>query len=159
MTSKSFHALVFGAAVLSGGPWVALHAQDGKRLGAGQLPSGLKIAFEWRYSCANGRGCSFSCAGSGGGNNVTNLSIYFGDIPVGNIEHTPGVFYEFSSVEIPHANGFSLATGISTLSCQVRGMNLDYSWSPDATTASIGVGPLLPVTHVDETTELGAKSR
>src|SRR5450432_1193888 len=103
MTPNSFHALVLGAALLFGGPWVALHAQNGNRLGAGQPPSGLKIAFEWRYSCPNGRGCSFSCPGSGGGSNVTNLIIYLGDIPVGSIEHTAGVFYEFSTMEIPRA--------------------------------------------------------
>ena len=31
------------------------------------------------------------------------------------------------TVQIPRANGFSLTTGISTLSCQVNGMDLDYS--------------------------------
>src|SRR5216684_6529162 len=124
MTSKSFHALVLGAAFLVGGPWVAsLHAQDGKRLVAGQpYPSGLEIAFEWRYSCPNGRGCSFSCPRSGGGSNVTKLNIYLGALPVGSTEHAAGVFYEFSTIEIPHANGFSITTGISTLSCQVQGM-------------------------------------
>jgi hypothetical protein len=139
MTSKSFHALVLGAAFLVGGPWVAsLHAQDGKRLGAGQpYPSGLEIAFEWRYSCPNGRGCSFSCPRSGGGSNVTKLNIYLGALPVGSTEHAAGVFYEFSTIEIPHANGFSITTGISTLSCQVQGMSLDYSGPTDAPTASI----------------------
>jgi hypothetical protein len=139
MTSKSFRALVLGAALLVGGPWVAsLHAQDGKRLGAGQpYPSGLEIAFEWRYSCPNGRGCSFSCPRSGGGSNVTKLNIYLGAIPVGSTEHAAGVFYEFSTMEIPHANGFSITTGISTLSCQVQGMNLDYSGPTDTPTGSI----------------------
>jgi hypothetical protein len=161
MTSKSFHALVLGAALLVGGPWVAsLHAQDGKRLGAGQpFPSGLEIAFEWRYSCPNGRGCSFRCPGSGGGSNVTKLIIDLGAIPVGSTEHAAGVFYEFSTMQIPRANGFALTTGISTLSCQVNGMNLDYSGSTDTPTASIAVGPPVPVTRVDETTEVGAKSR
>src|SRR5216684_2670590 len=112
MRSKSFHALVLGAAFLVGGP-----------LGAGQpYPSGLEIAFEWRYSCPNGRGCSFSCPRSGGGSNVTKLNIYLGALPVGSTEHAAGVFYEFSTIEIPHANGFSITTGISTLSCQVQGM-------------------------------------
>jgi hypothetical protein len=35
----------------------------------------------------------------------------------------------FSTARIPRANGFSLTTGISTLSCQVNGMELDYSGS------------------------------
>ena len=139
MTFKSFHALVLGAALLVGGPWGAsLHAQDGKRLGAGRpYPSGLKIAFEWRYSCPSGRGCSFSCPRSGGASNVTKLNIYLGALPVGSTEHAAGVFYEFSTIEIPHANGFSITTGISTLSCQVQGMNLDYSGPTDTPTAFI----------------------
>ena len=32
-----------------------------------------------------------------------------------------------AKLQIPRANGFSLTTGISTLSCQVNGMDLDYS--------------------------------
>jgi hypothetical protein len=142
MTSKRFHVLVLGAALLVGGPWVAsLRAQDGKRLAAGRpLPNGLEIAFEWRYSCPNGRGCSFSCPGSGGGSNVTELIIDLGTIPVGNTEHAAGVFYEFSTMEIPRANGFGITTGISTLSCQVNGMNLDYSGPTEIPTASIPDG-------------------
>jgi hypothetical protein len=136
--TKNFHALVLGAALLVGGPWVALHAQDQQGLGAGQsYPRGLEIAHEWRYSCSNGRGCSFNCPGSGGGSNVTKLIIYLGAIPVGSTEHAVGVFYEFSTMEIPRANGFGITTGISTLSCQVNGMNLDYSGSTDTPTASI----------------------
>ena len=50
--------------------------------------------------------------------------------PIGDTEKVGGIFYEFSTVEIPRANGFSLTTGISTLSCQVNGMNLDYSGPP-----------------------------
>jgi hypothetical protein len=131
--------VVLGAALLVGGPWVAsLHAEDGKPLGAAQpYPSGLEIAFEWRYSCPNGRGCSFSCPRSGGGSNVTNLVIYLGDLPVGTTEHAAGIFYEFSTMEIPHTNGFSITTGISTLSCQVQGMNLDYSGPTDTPTGAI----------------------
>jgi hypothetical protein len=141
MTTKSFQALV-GAAFLLGGPRVAsLHAQDGNRLGASRpYPSGLEIAFEWRYSCPNGRGCSFSCPGSGGASSVTELIIYLGTIPVGSTEHAAGVFYEFSTMEIPRANGFGITTGISTLSCQVNGMNLDYSGRTDIPTASISGG-------------------
>ena len=53
-----------------------------------------------------------------------------------------GVFYKFSTLQVPRANGFSLTTGISTLSCQVNGMDLDYSgprktFDEDAPTASI----------------------
>lgn len=127
MGSKSFHALVVGAALLVGWPSVSLSAQDGK---ASLHPSGLEVAFEWRYSCPSGKGCSFSCPGSGGASNVTKLSVYLGTIPIGSTEHSGGVYYEFSSMQIPRGNGFALTTGIGRLSCQVSGMNLDYSGSP-----------------------------
>ena len=67
---------------------------------------------------------------------MTKLSLYLGAIPVGRTEHTTGVFYEFSTMQIPRANGFSLTTGISTLSCQVNGMNLDYAGPTNTPTAS-----------------------
>jgi hypothetical protein len=50
-------------------------------------------------------------------------------IPLG-AENAAGIFYEYSTVEIPRANGFNIITGISKLACQVNGMNLDYSGSP-----------------------------
>lgn len=31
----------------------------------------------------------------------------------------------------PPANGFSITTGISTLSCQMNGMDLNYSWTTE----------------------------
>ena len=128
--SKCFNALVLGGVLLVGGP-LALHAQDGKRLEGGPLDlGGSEIAYEWQYSCPNGHGCSFNCPGSGGGNSVTKLMIHLGTIPLSGTQRAFGVFYEFSTKEIPRANGFSLTTGISTLSCQVSGMNLDYSGPP-----------------------------
>jgi hypothetical protein len=123
MASRSFHALAVGTALLVGWPPLYVRAQDGR-------PSGLEITFEWQYSCPNGKGCSFSCPGSGGASNVTKLSMYMGTIPIGATEHSAGVYYEFSSMQIPRGNGFALTTGISRLSCQVSGMNLDYSGSP-----------------------------
>jgi len=160
MASKSFQALVLSALLLVGGPLaVSLFAEDEKRREAGPpYPSGSEIVFEWRYSCPGGRGCSFNCPGSadgtsnaprsgdasnatrsgsasnvtrsGGASNVTKLAIHLGTIPLGGTEKAFGIFYEFSTMEIPRANGFSLTTGISTLSCQVSGMNLDYSGPP-----------------------------
>jgi hypothetical protein len=88
------------------------------------------MAFEWQYSCPNGRGCSFNCPGSGNAANVTKLAIHLGTIPLGGTQKAVGIFYEFSTMEIPRANGFSITTGISTLSCQVQGMNLNYSGPP-----------------------------
>jgi hypothetical protein len=124
--SKSFHVLVLGGVLLVGGPLLEpLGAESGL-----PYPGGSKIAFEWQYSCSNGKNCSFSCPGTGGASHVTKLSIHLGTIPLGDTEKVGGIFYEFSTMEIPRANGFSLTTGISTLSCQVNGMNLDYSGPP-----------------------------
>ena len=86
-----------------------------------------EVAFEWQYSCNNGKACSFSCPGSGGASSVTKLTLQLGSIPLGGDQKAFGVFYKFSTLQIPRANGFSLTTGISTLSCQVDGMDLDYS--------------------------------
>jgi hypothetical protein len=132
MASKFSHAVVLSALLLVGGPLaVSLFAEDEKRWEANPLqPGGSEIAFEWQYSCPNGKGCSFNCPGAGGGSNVTTLAIHLGTIPLRGTERAFGIFYEFSTMEIPRANGFSLTTGISTLSCQVSGMNLDYSGPP-----------------------------
>jgi hypothetical protein len=89
-------------------------------------PDSAKITLQWDYSCPGGRACSFSCPGRGGAAHVTKLAIYLGTISFGSQE-TPSVFYEFSTVEIPRGTGFALAAGLSTLSCQVNGMTLDYS--------------------------------
>jgi hypothetical protein len=123
--SKSFRGLVLGGVLLVGGPLVeSLSAQDAPYSGA------LETAFEWQYSCTNGKGCSFNCPGSGGASNVTQLTMHLGTIPLRDNQRAFGVFYEFSTKDIPRANGFSISTGISTLSCQVNGMDLDYSGPP-----------------------------
>lgn len=137
MKSKRFNALIVVSALLIA-PVTSLHAQDGKGVSAGpSYPSGLEVAFSWQYSCPDGRGCSFSCPGAGGASNVTKLSIYLGAISLHSTDHAAGVFYEFSTMQVPRANGFALTTGISTLSCQVQGMNLDYSGPKDTPTASV----------------------
>lgn len=130
--SQSFHTLVLGGFLLVGGSLVqSLSAQDGRRSEGGTLVSSAsEVAFEWQYSCANGRGCSFNCPGSGGAGNVTKLAIHLQTIPLSGNQRALGIFYEFSTMEIQRANGFSITTGISTLSCQVNGMNLDYSGPP-----------------------------
>jgi len=93
------------------------------------FPSGSNITFQWDYSCPSGKDCSFSCPGSGGASHATKLIIYLGTISVGS-NQDPAVFYEFSTREIPRANGFTISTGLSSLSCQVNGMTLDYSGPP-----------------------------
>ena len=125
----SFHALVLGSILLVGGPLVpSAGAQDGKR--AADAPPHLgasEVAFEWQYSCSGGKACSFTCPGSGGASNVTALTLQLGTIPLSGNQRAFGIFYKFSTMQIPRANGLSLTTGISTLSCQVNGMDLDYS--------------------------------
>jgi len=134
MKSRGFDAKILAAALLLiGSSATSLRAEDGKRPA---VPSGLEIAFEWQYSCPSGKGCSFSCPGSGGASNVTKLAIYLGAIPLNSTERAAGVFYEFSTMQLPLGNGFAITTGISTLSCQVQGMNLDFSGSKDAPTGS-----------------------
>jgi hypothetical protein len=139
---RNFQSLALGGILLVSGALVqSLSAQDGKRLDAPNLGAS-DVAFEWQYSCINGKACSFSCPGSGGASNVTKLTIQLGSVPFAGDQKAFGVFYKFSTMQIPRANGFSLTTGISTLSCQVNGMDLDYSGprkSPDddVPTASI----------------------
>jgi len=91
-------------------------------------PDSAKITLQWDYTCpgGNGRACSFSCPGRGAASHVTKLAIYLGTISFGDQE-TPSVFYAFSTIEIPRGTGFAFAAGLSTLSCQVNGMTLDYS--------------------------------
>lgn len=93
-------------------------------------PSDSQITFQWNYSCPTSRGCAFSCPGSGGASHVTKLEVYLGTLPVGDNQRVPAIFYNFSTIEFPRANGFSISTGIGTISCQVNEMLLDYSGPP-----------------------------
>ena len=125
--SKPFPALVLGGILFVGSALVqSASAQDSKRAEE-NIPGASEVAFEWQYSCPSGKGCSFTCPGSGGASNVTALTLQLGTIPLSGNQRAFGIFYKFSTVQIPRANGFSLTTGISTLSCQVNGMDLDYS--------------------------------
>jgi hypothetical protein len=139
---RNFQSLVLGCILLFSGALVqSLGAQEGKRSDAPYLGAS-EVAFEWQYSCVNGKACSFNCPGSGGASNVTKLTLQLGAVPLGGDQKAFGVFYKFSTMQIPRANGFSLTTGISTLSCQVNGMDLDYSGprkslDDDAPTSSI----------------------
>jgi hypothetical protein len=93
-------------------------------------PAGYSVAFEWNYSCPSSRGCAFNCPGAGGAIHTTKLTIYLGKLRLGESENAFALFYEFSTVEIARGNGFAINTGLSSLSCQVNGMNLDYSGPP-----------------------------
>jgi hypothetical protein len=46
------------------------------------------------------------------------------------------VFYDFSTVEIPHSSGFIIGVGLGALSCQVNGLTLDYAGPPKKQPAS-----------------------
>ena len=139
---ERFQSLVLSCILLvTGGVLQSLSAQDGKRSDTPYLGAS-EVAFEWQYSCVDGKACSFNCPGSGGASSVKKLTLQLGSIPLGGDQKAFGVFYKFSTMQIPRANGFSLTTGISTLSCQVNGMDLDYagprkSLDDDAPTASV----------------------
>jgi hypothetical protein len=93
-------------------------------------PPGSDITFQWNYSCPSSKGCGFICPGSGQATHVTKLTIYLGRMRVGADQTSLALFYEFSTVEFPRGNGFVIDTGLSTLSCQVNGMTVDYSGPP-----------------------------
>ena len=121
MVSKRILAL-FLAVVAALAPVTPLWAQDSKRP---IYPKGFEVTIDWQYSCRDGKGCSFNCLGSGA-NNVAKLSIFLGSVPIGKNENSAGVFYEFTSTQLPHGgSGFAVTTGIGTLACQVQGMTLD----------------------------------
>ena len=94
------------------------------------FPGKSQMTFQWDYSCPGGRVCSFDCPGSGGAIHVTKLSIYLGTIPIGSGQTPPAIFYDFSTVEIPHSSGFIIGIGLGALSCQVNGLTLDYAGPP-----------------------------
>ena len=93
-------------------------------------PGTSEVTFQWDYSCRSGQNCSFTCMAAGGASHVTKLVLYLGTVPVGSNQKVPAVLDEFSTRDILRANGFSISTGINTLSCQVNGMTLDYSGPP-----------------------------
>jgi hypothetical protein len=100
-------------------------------------PAESQITFQWNYSCPSNQACTFRCPG-GGADHLTRLDIYLGTLPLSDDEHhrAPVIFYDFSSRGFQHGNGFSIGAGgganagITTLSCQVSGMILDYSGPP-----------------------------
>jgi hypothetical protein len=126
-----WRALLFGA-LLFVGPFLSMSWAQHKTEppDSGPLfPGASQITFHWEYSCPGGRVCSFTCPG-GGASHVIRLRMYLGTIPVGSSQDAPALFYDFSTVEIPHASGFSISVGLGTLSCQVNGLTLDYSGPP-----------------------------
>jgi hypothetical protein len=98
-------------------------------------------SLEWIYSCPSSKGCTFTCptgravAAAGGtvaatgaalaAAHVTKLTIHLRRLRIGS-EQAVALFYEYSTREFPSGSGFSINTGLGTLSCQVNGMTLDY---------------------------------
>jgi hypothetical protein len=110
-------------------------AREGESRAPGPpYPGDSEITFQWDYSCPSHAACSFSCPGQGGAGQVTKLTIYLGTIPVGRLQNTPAMLYNFSAREMPSGNGFVVSTGLGSLSCQVNGMTLDYSGPPRSRT-------------------------
>jgi len=109
-------------------------AQDKAQLPAPAPPylSGAEITSQFSYSCPGQTACSFICPGGvgGGADHVTKLTIYLGTMPLGNDQNAPALFYDFSTRERPNSSGFSISAGLSTLSCQVNGLTLDYVGRP-----------------------------
>jgi len=107
-------------------------------------PGDAEITFQWNYSCPSTNACTFRCLGVGGADHLNRLDIYLGTLPVNGDQQqrAPAIFYDFSSRGFPHGNGFAISTGMSTLSCQVSGMTLDYSGPPKSNPGSISRSPL-----------------
>jgi hypothetical protein len=101
------------------------------------LPASSETTFSWDYSCPDNTLCSFNCPGGGAASHVTKLRMHLGTIPVGSNQMAPALFYDFSTREIPHANGFSIQLGLGALSCQINGMTLDNSGPPTNATPGI----------------------
>jgi hypothetical protein len=87
-----------------------------------------KTTFQWDYSCPANIACSFVCPAEA--SHVLKLSLYLGTVPVDGSQNTVAVFYEFNTREFPYVSGFSIGAGLTTLSCRVTGMRLDYSGPP-----------------------------
>jgi hypothetical protein len=85
--------------------------------------------YEWIYSCPSGKGCAFTCPGAGSATHVTKLNIQLRRLQIAN-DNALALFYDYSTIEIPSGNGFSINTGLGALSCQVNGMKLDYFGPP-----------------------------
>jgi hypothetical protein len=88
-----------------------------------------KTISQWDYSCLGSLACSFICP-AGEGTQVFKLRLYLGTVSFDGSQNYSAVFYEFNSKQFPYASGFSMSTGLGTLSCQVRGMTLDYYGPP-----------------------------
>jgi hypothetical protein len=100
------------------------------------FPTGAEITFQWNYTCRTSKPCAFSC---GSANNVKELTLYLGTMPVGNNQKNAVIFYFYSTATVPRNDGFQITGGpASTLSCNTSGMTLDYSGPPKGIPAPQG---------------------
>src|SRR5215831_2488524 len=86
-------------------------------------------SLEWIYSCPTSKGCAFTCPGIGTAAHATKLTTNLRRLQIEN-ESALALFYDYSTMEVPTGSGFSINTGLGTLSCQVNGMKLDYFGPP-----------------------------
>ena len=133
LRSPSMHPVASSHLRLSAALLFAVQLTDPSwaQIGASQAtkpsyPDAFEITNQWDYSCRN-TVCSFECSGRLSANQVTRLTIYLGTIPFDNRGNSPAIFYEFATRYIPNSSGFIISTGLSTFSCQVNGMTMDYS--------------------------------
>ena len=114
----------------------------GAASGTGGLSGAGGVGGAIGVSGASGMGGMGGASGASGASHTTKLAIYLGSIPVGD-QKAQALLYEFSTREIPRGNGFIISAGLSTTSCQVNGLTLDYSGPPTErrtfeTTSGIG---------------------
>jgi hypothetical protein len=147
---RRFSASLSGALILSALLFTTLDsswAQDADGLRAGKpnpaYPPEAQITFQWNYTCPANISCNFRCPGAGGvggAEHVIRLDLYLGSLPTSDEgQRALAVFYDFTTREFPHGNGFSISAGINSLSCQVTGLRMDYSGPPPKKSK-----PLLP---------------
>jgi hypothetical protein len=108
--SKSFHALVFGGALLVGGPLVE---SPGAQEGGPPIQANQRSRSSGSIHALTGRVARSIVPDRAVHPTVTKLAIHLGTIPLGGNQRAFGTFYEFSTMQIPRANGFNITTGIT----------------------------------------------
>ena len=107
-------------------------------------PGPADADLDWIYfSCPTGAGVGTEATSATGraatsgtmaATHVTKLTIHLHQLEVGN-DKALALVYDYSTMEVPSGNGFSVNTGLGTLSCQVNGMTVDYSGPPTSKTS------------------------
>jgi hypothetical protein len=125
-SAATLSGIILGVGAFGGACWAEEKAERPPDLES----FGGNTVFQWNYSCPSSQGCAFTCPGTGTAAHATKLTIYLGKLRLSDNESALALFYDYSTFEIPRGNGFSINTGLGTLSCQVSGMHLDYSGPP-----------------------------